>query len=82
MKTPPFFSVATLDGGTKTPYAMRAAGNGVYVHCAKGTVEIAGQRLGKGDALGIWEADSIAVEAIASAELVLVEVPMLRGVRR
>ena len=75
-----FFSVAAFDAGHQGTYAMHAAGNGVYVHCARGTVEVAGIRLGPGDAVGVWEAETVAVSATAAAELVLVEVPMTRGV--
>lgn len=76
-----FFSLASLDAGTKAHYRLRAGDHGVYVHCAEGTVEVAGQRLGPGDALGLWEVDGIDLAAVGAAELVLVEVPMTRGVR-
>lgn len=54
------------------------------VHCAEGTVELAGVRLAKGDAIGIWDTDGFDVAGITTAELVLVEVPMTpmtRGVK-
>jgi hypothetical protein len=76
-----FFSVAALDAGTKARYRMKAAGDGVYIHCAAGAVSVAGLRLGAGDAIGVWEADGCDVEALERAELVLVEVPMGRGVK-
>jgi redox-sensitive bicupin YhaK (pirin superfamily) len=75
-----FFSVAALRSGFFGRYAMYGTGTGVYVHCASGAVEIAGQRLGPGDAIGIWEVDGVEVAAHEASELVLVEVPMARGV--
>lgn len=75
-----FFSVAALRPGFSGRYAMHGTGTGVYVHCAAGAVDVNGQRLGPGDAVGIWEAEGCDVVALAQAELVLVEVPMTRGV--
>ena len=75
-----FFSVAALRPGFTGRYAMHAKGDGVYVHCAAGAVAVAGQRLGPGDAIGIWEIDGVGVAAHSASELVLVEVPMARGV--
>jgi quercetin 2,3-dioxygenase len=60
---------------------MYMPGNGVYVQCARGTVTLAGVPLSEGDAVGVWDAEGCEVEAMAPAELVLVEVPMTRGVR-
>ena len=77
-----FLSVARLDAGRTQPYAMHLAGNGTYVHCASGEVMIAGQRLGPGDAIGVYETDSFTIETAADAEILFVEVPMARGVRR
>lgn len=51
------------------------------MHCARGEVIVAGTRLLAGDAIGVWGTEACMVEAIAGAELVLVEVPMARGVR-
>lgn len=76
-----FFSLATLDPGTTIPYELRGTGNGAYVHCARGEVSVAGHRLGAGDAAGIWDTASFELEVLAEAELVVVEVPMQRGVR-
>ncbi len=76
-----FVSVGVFDTGENPRYAMHIGGNGVYVHCASGAVDIAGHRLGPGDAIGIWETDDAEFEVIQAAELVAVEVPMARGVR-
>jgi redox-sensitive bicupin YhaK (pirin superfamily) len=76
-----FFSVSSLTAGKKVSYAMNLPANGVYVHCASGRVDVAGVALGPGDALGVYEVDAVEVTAQAASELVLVEVPMVRGVR-
>jgi redox-sensitive bicupin YhaK (pirin superfamily) len=76
-----FLSRAVFDAGKGGRYPLHGAGQGVYVHCARGEVTVAGHRLAAGDAIGVWETEACTVEAIAAAELVLVEVPMTRGVR-
>ncbi|HEX2569069.1 MAG TPA: pirin family protein [Polyangia bacterium] len=75
-----FLSVARLDPGVASTYALHLPGNGVYVHCASGEVVVAGHRLGPGDAAGASATGQVAIEAAAEAELVLVEVPMARGI--
>jgi hypothetical protein len=75
-----FFSVASLSANFSGRYAMHLPNSGVYVHCARGSVEVGGQRLGPGDAVGLWETDGCDVLAFEASELVLVEVPMTRGV--
>jgi quercetin 2,3-dioxygenase len=76
-----FFSVAAFDVGATGRYAMRADGNGVYLHCAEGLIDVAGHRLGGGDAIGLWETDGAAIVVVGAAEIIAVEVPMTRGVR-
>ena len=76
-----FFSVGAFDSGQRARYAMRGQGNGVYMHCAKGELSVGGHRLKAGDAVGVWESEGFELEVLSTAELVLVEVPMVRGVR-
>jgi redox-sensitive bicupin YhaK (pirin superfamily) len=76
-----FLSLARLGAGRTQSYAVHAEGNGTYVHCASGSVTIAGVRLGAGDAIGVYETDRFTIEPSADAELVFVEVPMERGIR-
>lgn len=76
-----FFSLGALQRGVTRTYALHASGHGVYVHCVHGRVEVAGVTLGAGDALGAWETDAVTLIAEDDAQVVLVEVPMARGVR-
>lgn len=76
-----FFSLSSLDAGQVLDYRMHLPGNGVYVHCAAGAVEIAGHQLLAGDAIGVYETESFPIKAAETAELVFVEVPMQRGVK-
>jgi quercetin 2,3-dioxygenase len=42
-----------------------------------GAVQVANQTLGKRDALGLWNADSVTVQALEKSDLLAIEVPML-----
>ncbi|TAH20088.1 MAG: pirin family protein [Cytophagales bacterium] len=76
-----FFSVSRIEVGKKIDYAMNLEGNGVYIHCAEGKVQIGEFTLKAGDALGIYEIETVQLEALADTELIFVEVPMERGVK-
>lgn len=75
-----FFSLSQLEPGQSILYRMNLTGNGVYVHCASGQVQIEGYTVGSGDALGVYEADKFLVTATENADLIFVEVPMKRGI--
>lgn len=73
-----WFSLGNFDQGFSTGYTLNKAGNGVYAFVLEGEVSINGNRLGKRDALGAWDADSIEIAADTNAELLLIEIPMVK----
>jgi redox-sensitive bicupin YhaK (pirin superfamily) len=74
-----FFSVLKLEQGIAVQYIMNDKANGVYIHCATGSISIEKHELAAGDALGIYEADHILMKATSDADIIFVEVPMKRG---
>lgn len=76
-----FFSVAALNRDHTIDYPMNLSGNGVYIHCASGTVKVHDFTLMAGDALGVYDVERISIAALHNAELIFVEVPMQRGVK-
>lgn len=76
-----FFSVLKLSKERSVTYKMNLKGNGVYVHCAKGSIIIEGMKLEGGDAMGIYETDNVSILSDDDAELIFVEVPMHRGIK-
>jgi quercetin 2,3-dioxygenase len=72
-----WFSLGNLEKGFKTNYQVKQKGNGVYIFVIEGEVSIAGQKLNKRDGFGIWEVESLAIEADSAAEVLLMDVPML-----
>ena len=76
-----FFSVSKLQAEKSIVYKMNISGNGVYVHCASGNVELNDKHLFSGDAMGIYETGQVSILAHEDADLIFVEVPMQKGIR-
>lgn len=71
-----WFSMGELDSGTTEIYQLHQSKNGVYIFVLEGEIEVAGEKLSKRDALGIWESDQFEVTASTDAKVLLMEVPM------
>ena len=72
-----WFHLGSLDKGFQTEYHIKGgAGQGVYAFVLNGEVSVGGQQLSTRDGLGIWNADTISIEANSNAEILLMEVPM------
>jgi redox-sensitive bicupin YhaK (pirin superfamily) len=72
-----WFSMGTFDKDFSTTYNINKKGNGVYAFIIKGDVTIGGIALNERDGLGIWDTDSITLQANSQdAEVLLMEVPM------
>ena len=71
-----FFSLSHLTAGTSLPYALNQPANGVYIHVVSGEVSVAGQLLGAGDAIGVWDSSTVALAATTDSELIFVETPV------
>lgn len=70
------FHLADPDADTTLRYAVRWEANGIYLFVIDGQVEVGGEKLGKRDAIGIWDTDQVEVKANTDAKLLLIEVPM------
>lgn len=71
-----WFHLADFDKGTKENYTIKGKGNGLYLFVLKGDVKINDQQLSTRDGFGIWDTDSVSIEAESNAEFLLMEVPM------
>ncbi len=72
------FSLTNIAAGETINYENAFTGNGVYLVVIKGSVIVDGITYDSKDAVGIWEADSFDIVAKIDAELLAVEVPMVR----
>jgi redox-sensitive bicupin YhaK (pirin superfamily) len=71
-----WFHLGDFDQITKLNYILHKEGNGVYAFLIEGTANVEGEKLEKRDALGIWETETIAIEAGSQTRILLIEVPM------
>lgn len=71
-----WFSMGTFARDFKSDYVIRRPGNGVYAFVIEGNVTVGGQELAKRDGLGVWETETLPIQANTNAELLLIEVPM------
>lgn len=69
-------SLGCFDAGQEFVYQIAQKDHGVYFLIIEGQAMIAGHRLGKRDALGVWETESIALKADTEAFVLAIEVPM------
>jgi hypothetical protein len=73
-----WFHLGSLQKGFQIDYQIKKSGNGVYAFVIEGDVTINGISLNKRDALGISDTDKLSIMADSDAELLLIEVPMLK----
>lgn len=71
-----WFSLANLDKDFSAEYKFKKQGDGLYVFVIEGQVTVGDQVLGKRDALGITDTDTVTITASEKAEVLLIEVPM------
>jgi len=72
-----WFHLGTFDKDFTTTYNINKKGNGVYAFIIKGDVTLGGIALNERDGLGIWDTDTITLQANSQdAEVLLMEVPM------
>lgn len=71
-----WFNLGEFETGQTAHYSLNRRDNGVYVVVISGKVRINGQTLSARDGLGVWEVDSLAMEVLENAKVLLMEVPM------
>ncbi len=73
-----WFSMGKLDKDFSLDYTLKNKTNGVYAFVLKGDVTINDQALNERDGLGIWDIESLDIQAnTQDAEILLMEVPMV-----
>lgn len=72
-----WFSIGKLDKGVKKTYDMHREDTGVYVFVIEGQANVSGTVLSRRDGMGIYDTNSVAIEALEDSEILLIEVPMV-----
>lgn len=73
-----WFNLGTFTKGFTTTYQLHQKGNGVYAFVIQGDVRVNGQLLNQRDGFGIWDVDGLEISTDSDAELLLMEVPMIK----
>ena len=71
-----WFSLGTLDAGLIKEYKLHKKETGVYLFVIEGEVEVNNTTLSKRDGAGFYDTDSITIEVLKDAKVLLMEVPM------
>lgn len=71
-----WFHLGKFDKGITQEYNIKKKGNGLYVFVLKGDITVSDQQLNTRDGFGIWDFDTVNIQADTDAEFLLMEVPM------
>lgn len=71
-----WFHLGQFDAGKEIVYPLKRTGNGVYAFILEGNATINGHALNRRDGLGIWNTDTIQLQADSNMKILLIEVPM------
>jgi quercetin 2,3-dioxygenase len=72
-----WFHIGKFDEGFTAEYKLKANVNGVYAFVLEGDITINGQVLNSRDGFGIWDSETISIQADSNSEILLMEVPMV-----
>jgi redox-sensitive bicupin YhaK (pirin superfamily) len=71
-----WFHMGEFEKGASASYRIREAGNGLYIFLLEGGMTVAGDRLNRRDAMGVWDFEELGFEMEQDSRVLLIEVPM------
>ena len=71
-----WFYIGDFDAIKTIDYNIKDSNNGVYFFVIEGKASINGSVLGRRDAIGIWNTDSLSISVFKHTKILLMEVPM------
>jgi redox-sensitive bicupin YhaK (pirin superfamily) len=71
-----YFSIGKFSNAANVKYAIQHAGNGAYIFVIEGGITINDTKLGKRDAIGIWETSEIEISIEPASEVLIIDVPI------
>lgn len=71
-----WFHLSQMDKGVQLKYQLKKEGNGVYLFVINGDLKINNEILNTRDGLGVWDMNSLTLEAQSEVEVLLMEIPM------
>jgi redox-sensitive bicupin YhaK (pirin superfamily) len=70
------FSLGNFDAHTEASYTFNFTENGAYVFVIEGEINLAGQELGRRDALGVYDTKELSFTVQQAAKVLVIEIPM------
>lgn len=71
-----WFHLGDFDEDTELQFPVQGSNHGVYVFVIEGSAEVSGEKLGKRDAMGIWETASVDFKVASGSRVLAITVPM------
>jgi redox-sensitive bicupin YhaK (pirin superfamily) len=71
-----WFYLSDFEADFSKKLALKKEGNGFYIINIEGEIEVNGERLGKRDAIGIWDTNEIEIKANKNSKFLVMEIPM------
>ena len=71
-----WLSIGRFDKDAQVNYKVNRNGNGVFAFVIEGGMSVGEEKLGKRDAIGLWDTDQIDFQINAGSEILLIDVPM------
>jgi len=72
-----WFHLGELSEGWKGSYKLKKNNSGVYLFVLEGSVNVAGHILDRRDGLGVTDIESLEIEVVKTARILVMEVPMI-----
>ena len=70
------FSLGSFDAHTEASYTFNFTQNGAYVFVIEGEINLAGQVLGRRDAMGVYDTQTLSFTVEEAAKVLVIEIPM------
>lgn len=71
-----WFHLGDMEDGWDGKYELHGEDQGIYAMVIEGEIEVAGVKLNRRDAVGVWDTNSVDIKANKGSKLLLIEVPM------
>lgn len=65
-----------FEQGKEIPYFMNPLNKAVFIFVLEGALTVAGKKIAKRDAIGIWETDRFTISIEQEADFIVIEVPV------
>jgi len=69
-------SLGYFERGEEIRYSFNPLNKGVFIFSIQGSIQVNGKPLNARDAMGIWETDTIAINALEESRFLVIEVPI------